>query len=72
MKGIEKNLLFAYNHLNLAITEMENDGDSDTILDSLYACLGTLRDLVDATHTEDDEVELSRDPWEGVQEDDNE
>lgn len=71
MKGIEKNLLFAYNHLNLAITEMENDGDSDTILDSLYASLGTLRDLVDATCDPDD-VELNRDPWEGVQDNDDE
>jgi hypothetical protein len=69
MKGIDKDLLFAYEHLNRAVTELENDGNTDTILDSLYACLGTLRDLVDATCDPDD-VELDRDPWEGVQDSD--
>jgi hypothetical protein len=69
MSKMDREISFIYSHVNAAIVSLENEDSVDDALDSLYAALGTLRDLMDLTCDPETVVLDKREPWEEVEDD---
>lgn len=69
MSRIDKEISFIYAHVNAAIVSIENEDSADDALDSLYAALGTLRELMDLTHDPESVTLDKREPWGDIEND---
>lgn len=71
MSKIDREIGFIYTQVNAAIVSLENEDSFDEALDSLYAALGTLRDLMDLTCDPESVALDKREPWEEIEGDDD-
>lgn len=71
MSKIDKEIAFVYEHVNNAVTALEEREDIDTALDSLFACLGSLRDLLELQLDPEDATLNDREPWDELKDNDS-
>lgn len=71
MSKIDKEIAFVYEQVNNAVTALEEREDIDTALDSLFACLGSLRDLLDLQLDPEDATLNDREPWDELKDNDS-